>query len=306
MIVEAVALAAAAGALAPLAEARRRPVARLRGEADGVMIDTPGGATHLRRFGPARGPAALLIHGLTTPSYVWLPIARHLSACGHRVIAPDLWGRGLSDRPAGAQDAAFFLRQIEAVAEAEQAGGAMLVVGYSMGGAIATALADACPARVGRLVLLAPAGLGHDLGRFAAACARTPVLGDWAARVLGGAVWRRGIARGAPLHPDLPDLAQRQAAEADVRGSLPAWLAAQRGILSVDMAAAHRRIAAAGLPTLAVWGRQDRIIPLAAMGRLAEANRAAQQVVLEGAGHALPVSHAGAVCGALDAFLGAA
>lgn len=303
MIVAAAAGLAALAALAPLAEARRTPVARLRAAAEGRMIDTPGGATHLRRFGPARGPVAFLIHGLTTPGYVWLPLARHLAAQGFRVFVPDLWGRGLSDRPPGPQDAPFFLRQIEAVCAAENLGDDMLVAGYSMGGAIATAWADAHPARVRRLVLLAPAGLGDTPGVFARACKAAPLAGDWAARVLGGAVWRHGIEWNAPPHPDIPDLAARQAAETRVRGSLPAWLAAQRGMLSADLEPAHRRLAATGLPVLAVWGRRDAIIPLSAMGRLAQANRAARQVVLDDAGHGLPVSHAAAVAAALDDFL---
>ncbi|MDO9524115.1 MAG: alpha/beta hydrolase [Gemmobacter sp.] len=297
-------VAGLAAAAAPLAEARRAPVnAALRAKAAGDQVDLPRGVTYVRRFGGVRGPVALCIHGLTTPGYVWIPIAESLARQGYRVIVPDLYGRGLSDRPAGVQNSAFFVGQLTDLCDRLDLPDDMLVLGYSMGGAIASAFAHARPASVGRLVLLAPCGLGHDLGRFNRFCAATPVLGDWAMLALGGIVLRRGVDRSQPPHPAVPDLASRQAAETRLRGSLPAILSAQRHILTEDQATLHRKIALTGLPVLAIWGEVDAIIPLSSLGRLTQANRNARQMVMTGAGHALPFSHARDVTDAILAFL---
>lgn len=295
-------LAAAAGA-APLAERLRKPVTALRGAPEGALIPLPDGIAHVRRYGPSRGPVALCVHGLTTPGFAYAPLATRLVAQGFRVFAPDLWGRGLSDRVQGVQDAGLFVRQIEGVAEALDLGEDMTVFGYSMGAIITAEYARAHPARVRRLVLLAPAGLGHDLGRFARFCADTPVAGDWAIRALGGIVARRAINRAGPPIPELPDLPDRQAAETRVRGTLPAHLNAARHALCTDMTATHRALGVAGLPVMAVWGGADRVIPLSAMGRLAQAHRNVRQVVIDGAGHAMPMTHARAVAEAIEAFL---
>jgi len=298
------ALAALAAAAAPLAEWRRAPVnAAQRAKASGEQVALSRGITHLRRFGGVRGPVALCIHGLTTPGYVWIPIAEVLARQGYRVIVPDLYGRGLSDRAKGPQDAAFFTDQLTELCDTLGLGEDMLVLGYSMGGAIATAFAAAQPRRVGRLVLLAPCGLGHDLGPFNRFCAATPVLGDWAMLALGGIVQRRGINHALPQHPSIPDITVRQAAETRLRGSLPAILSAQRHILTEDQAALHRKIAFTGLPILAIWAELDSIIPLSSLGRLTQANRHARQEVIAGAGHAMPWTHAREVTDAMLAFL---
>ena len=54
-----------------------------------------------------------------------------------------------------------------------------------------------------------------------------------------------------------------------------------------------------GLPVLAIWGREDEVIPISGMGKLAEWNRRAEHEVIEGAGHALAYSHSDEVVGLL-------
>lgn len=58
----------------------------------------PGAAT-LRwvEWGPAEGPVIVCAHGLTRTGRDFDPLARALAAAGHRVICPDIFGRGQSD-----------------------------------------------------------------------------------------------------------------------------------------------------------------------------------------------------------------
>ena len=284
---------------APVAVERLRPAidARARRMATGAFVELSDGLTYCRWYGPARGPVVVCVHGLTMAGSVFQPLAETLAGLGFRVLTYDLYGRGLSDRPGGVQDRAFFLRQLHEVLDDQEVSGGVTLIGYSMGAAIATAFAVGYPERVIRMVLLAPAGLGHRPTRFGGFAARVPVLGDALMRLAGGIVLRRGF------DPAVPELAARWRAEIGYRGTLPAVLSSQRHMLAEDLEAEHRKLGRSGLPVLAVWGAEDPIVPLAALGRLAQINRQARQVTLDGAGHGLPFTHTAAVMAALSEFL---
>ena len=53
----------------------------------------------------------------------------------------------------------------------------------------------------------------------------------------------------------------------------------------------HQALSRMDVPTLAIWGGQDDVIPISALGRLTQWNRHVKQEVVEDAGHALPYSH---------------
>ena len=79
-----------------------------------------------------RGPAVLLLHGITANAYVWKPVAERLSR-SFRVIAVDQRGHGRSGRPAGvAYSAEHYAEDVAVLIDAlglRQA----LVVGHSLG-----------------------------------------------------------------------------------------------------------------------------------------------------------------------------
>lgn len=301
--------AASAGiAAAPFLRERRRPImdAQARRAAPGEFAPLPLGETHYRWAGQARGPVAVCVHGLTTPSFVWEALLPELARLGFRVLVYDLYGRGFSDRPAGRQDAAFFTGQLDALLAAMlEEDEAITLIGYSMGGAIATAYAARRPERLRSLVLIAPAGMGHDLGPLARFARGAPLFGDWLFLAGYPRQLRRGIAEEAAAGREsaVPDMAERQAAELRWRGFLPAVKASLRGILARPMEAEHRAISRAGVPVLAIWGREDPVIPLSGLGRLVQWNRVARQEVVEGAGHGLVHTHPAEVAEAMRDFV---
>jgi pimeloyl-ACP methyl ester carboxylesterase len=304
MIWTLVALLAVLVAVPLLVERLRAPMdARGRRLATGDFVELSRGLTYYEWHGPARGPVVVCIHGLTTPSYVWAPVAVALTALGVRVLTYDLYGRGLSDRPRGRQDRAFFVTQLDELLTALEITRGVTLMGYSMGGAIAAAFAQDRPARIDRLVMIAPVGLGHRSSRFLTFCAAVPVIGDGLVRVFGDILYRRGIDRNLPENPEVPDMVARMTGEMSTRGTLPAVLSSLRGMMAEDLAPTHRALAATSLPVLAIWGEADRVIPLAAMGRLAQINRRARQVELPGATHALPYTHPGDILGAVTDLL---
>ena len=292
---------AALAALPFAAEALRRPPPRDR--APGQFADLPQGRTYYRWSGPEDGPVAVCVHGLSTPSYVFAATERSLADLGYRVLTYDLYGRGYSARPTAAQSSSFFLRQLRALLADQDVGGPVTLVGYSMGAAIAAAFAAGDPSRVNAMVLIAPAGLSPLYDDWKSRLWTLPLLGDWTTRVFGGIALRRELVEHRSSATVIPDLEDRQAAETRRRGYLPALLSSRRHILAEDRERDHRAIAAAGLPVLAIWGTQDPIVPLAAMGRLAELNPEAHHVQVPGAGHVVLQTHPAQVADALRTFL---
>lgn len=80
------------------------------------------------------------------------------AAAGHRVIVPDLPGYGASDKPETQYTLDFFVAALSGLLDQLDIERCVLV-GNSLGGAIALKLALDEPQRVSRLVLMAPGGL---------------------------------------------------------------------------------------------------------------------------------------------------
>ena len=117
------------------------------------------------RCWPGEGTPLVLLHGFCDSSEGWEPLAR---TSKHPALAFHLPGFGGSDRASSPRIDSFAQRIEAALDELEVA--RAIVVGHSLGGAVAMSLANRIPERVASLVLLAPAGFGWipaaDLGRL--------------------------------------------------------------------------------------------------------------------------------------------
>lgn len=101
-------------------------------------------------WGPEDGPTVLALHGLTSTGGVWTHLASTLP--GHRVVAPDLRGRGHSVR-GGGTGLAQHVDDVRRVAD-ELDLRDVVVVGHSMGAFLAPLLARSITERVRALVLV--------------------------------------------------------------------------------------------------------------------------------------------------------
>ncbi|QYX58698.1 alpha/beta hydrolase [Roseovarius sp. SCSIO 43702] len=274
---------------------------RVRAAAPGDILTLPRGKTHYRWHGPEGGQVIVCIHGLTTASYVWGPIAEELAARGYRVLTYDHYGRGYSDRPRGDQDPAFFRDHLDHLLDALAVEKPVVLLGYSLGGAVAADYAAHRPARVRELALLAPAGLGHDLGPAARLVANHRRLGQWLMHLTYPRSFRAATRAERDLEQSsIPGIVDLQLRELDYRGFVPAVWSSLHHTLDHDLDTEHRAVAEARIPTLAIWAAEDDIIPVAGADRLASLNPAARNVIIPGAGHALAYTHTDRVLGALD------
>ncbi|MGI9393560.1 MAG: alpha/beta fold hydrolase [Boseongicola sp.] len=292
-------------AAAPFAcEAMRQPMSSVIQEgAPGELVDLPMGHTHFRWSGNEDGPVAVCIHGLSTPSYIFAGTELTLAALGYRVLTYDLYGRGYSDRVSGKQSLDFFLRQLRDLLESQNIGRPITVVGYSMGGAIATAFAAEEGKNVKSLILMAPSGLIPTSDMPLSRLWTMPVAGDWLTLVAGGWALRRELAGQIEDPTIVPDLLDRQAAETGMRGYLPALLSSRRHTLNRTLEDDHIAIRDYKTPVLSVWGADDPIIPIRSMALLSELNSHAHHFEIKGAGHAFPQTHPAKVTEAFRGFL---
>lgn len=272
-------------------EGRKVPASAMRDTAPGRFAKLSQGVTHYQWIGPARGPVVVMIHGLTTPSPVFYALARQCTALGYRVLAYDLYGRGFSDAPRGIQDRGFFLTQLTELLAHQELDDDLTLLGFSMGGAIATAFAAENPNRMKRLILLAPTGIRIREDRFTAFCRTAPFLGDWLFSMVGERRAKQAlrVQLGQPM--DVQGIIELQISEYAGRGYLRSILSSQRNMLDEVQEDDHRRIGREGIPVVGIWAEKDEVIPLSSLGTLTQWNRAVRQEVVEGAGHQMPYTH---------------
>jgi pimeloyl-ACP methyl ester carboxylesterase len=145
----------------------------------GRILSLPGGDLQVVDHGPRDAPPIVLLHCFTCAIDWWDRMMPMLQR-GHRVVAFDLLGHGGSEKP----DSGYSMEnQADLVAQAMERLEVRnaVVVGHSLGGIVATALSEASPKLVDRLVIVGQApendGYGADLP-FTAALTFTPVIGE--------------------------------------------------------------------------------------------------------------------------------
>ena len=124
-----------------------------------TTVDSGGVRLRVAKFGPADGPAVLLLHGWPDSGELWSGQIGPLTEAGFRVIAPDQRGFGASDRPSEVANYRMFSVVDDAVAVLDALGcDTAHVVGHDWGAAVAWGVAGFSPARVRSLTVLS---VGH-------------------------------------------------------------------------------------------------------------------------------------------------
>jgi len=212
----------------------------------------------IRYIDAGRGVPVVFLHGLGASMYAWRKNLAAVAAAGFRVIAFDNRGFGLSDKPAAPYDNAAYARLAIALMDSLRLTDAVLV-GHSMGGAIAAQVAIEYPRRVRGLVLVGSAGLGaRDPLLFR--MARWPVLGRVVLAFRGRGFTAR-LLRSTyfdPVRVTAADVDQYYAPVAQ-----PQYGRALMGVLrQFRFDALQGRLDRIAAPTLVLWGEEDRWVPL--------------------------------------------
>lgn len=262
-----------------------------------VSVSAIGIAHHLLTAGPESGPAVLLIHGLGWDSTLWTGQIEALAAAGWRVLAPDLRGMGATEKPDQPYDIDGYQRDMSALLTAmdvEQAA----IVGFSLGGMIAMALAAAEPQRAGAAIFAccnahvsAEARAGTE-----AMLERAATLGPIQfAEEQAEAIWRAEWARANPQA--VQDFIAWRAAMDQA-----ALTRAFRASFGVDLRPALPGIT---VPTRVIVAEEDRFLTVETGRAISEHLPRGDLVIIEQSGHMAPIEQPAAFNAALFGFLDA-
>jgi pimeloyl-ACP methyl ester carboxylesterase len=231
----------------------------------------------------------LLLHGYGASSFTWRHWAPRLAERG-RVILVDLKGFGRAPKPdddryAPADQAELIQRLVESRDLRN-----VTLIGHSLGGGVALVTAlrlqDTQEGRLLRLVIVGGVAYEQRLPPFAGLAER-PRLSSLLFRLVGPRRVVRTVLRGI-VHDGAAVTEHQVRGYADPLGSpdaVRALISAARQIVPADLDVLTSRYREIAVPSLLVWGGEDRVVPLAVGRRLAAELPDARLHVLARCGH---------------------
>ena len=233
----------------------------------GLYLDTDQGRLSYTRDGDENAPAVILVHGFSTPKFVWNQVKPELVDAGFQVITFDHLGRGFSDRPKGPYDSNLYRQELLDVIEGLDLKTPVTMVGYSMGGANVIDFTAEHPEQVKQLVLIAPAGYMGNSGSLSALA--KPVLGDYIATVFGKHYAiksiREEVNSGAAPAEMLPLFEQ----QANYKGYTNALLSTLRSYPMGDLGDRYQLVGQTNIPVHVIWGTADQVVPYCGLAEMA-------------------------------------
>ncbi len=272
-----------------------------------AWVDVGGWRTHYLTGG--EGPPLVLLHGHGESSGSWRWVLPALARM-NRVYAPDTPGAGKSTMFSDySQPPSFYSDFLAGFLDALGLERVSLV-GNSHGGNVALRLALAAPERVTSLSLVDSSGLGRVMnpaliGLTLPGTAEAAV--PWLSTPLGAAQWAVMLASLVFTHPlrAPPAWLAGQYRLAQTPGHLHGAVACLRGELDL---AGQREVVLDELPrltmpTLVVWGANDRVVPSYQATAAAARLKNSRLVLIPNCGHLPQVERPDMFLGALSQFL---
>lgn len=238
----------------------------------------------LRYVRAGSGPAVVLVHGFGSSLYTWKDVIPGL-ARDRDVVALDLPGFGLSDQPAdlSVDDLPRAVLGLMDRLGIERAA----LVGNSLGGATAVLVAAEQPGRVLALVLVDPAGFNLDP---ADQPRMVGMLMSGAGALVRSLPGKRLVVETAlrEVFHDETKLTPERIAEYLQGATRPGTFASIRSLgrsLRGRTTLVRDALSRVQAPTLVLWGREDRWIPLVHAERFRSAVPGARLEVIDACGH---------------------
>ncbi|HEV2196643.1 MAG TPA: alpha/beta hydrolase [Candidatus Acidoferrum sp.] len=245
-------------------------------------------------FDLGSGPVVVLVHGLGSRKEDWLPVLEPL-AQKYRLLVPDQIGFGKSEKPLldySVQTYVDFLNEFLRQLKVEKSS----LVGESLGGWISALYAEELGEGghlipIERLVLVDAAGLKQDATILNLNPSSLAAMRGVMEAVFYDTSWLNDDA----LRRIFTD-------KLSVHDSYTV-----RSFLGNPMIATERlddRLGKIKTPTLVVWGKQDKLIPIALGERYAAGIAGAKLVSFDKCGHVPPIEKTEEFVAAVTAFLG--
>lgn len=280
-----------------------RAVGATAAEPDGVREELIGLPNGLRLFAVDAGatdaePPLVFLHGLGGSQATWDKVLGGLVE-HRRVIAFDLPGHGQSDKP----EPGDFHYSVDglalAIASAIEAMGLprAVLVGHSLGGAIAATISLDRPELVRGLVLIDGAGLGSEVNAELLDRVVAEPSPEGARRLLELFYEDKGLIRERGVE-EMYQARLAPGADGALRAAATINFERDRQLIAI-----YGRLGEIGAPTLVIWGELDRVFPVDQAGTAAGMIPDAWLEILEGIGHVPQVEAPGEVVGLIHRFV---
>lgn len=260
-----------------------------RANAPGAFLDTSQGKIHYQWYGEEGAPVIVMVHGFSTPGFIYEQNATALAADGFRILTFDHLGRGWSDRPQTDYDDQFYERELLDVLDGLALTEPVGLVGLSMGGLTTSYFAGRHPDRIAALFLFVPAGLelATDPDSISSKMLMMPIVGDWIWRVFGKNILlgdaqydETDLEPGSRLQGNLTEQMQYE-------GYLQALLSTYRNMQMHDRDEVFQALQTTDFPVIALFGSADPTILPGSFDRFNQAVPRASSLMIEGGAHGL-------------------
>lgn len=268
---------------------------------DDKYLHLEQGITRYQVYGNDSDPTIILIHGFNAFIESWNPNIESLVDAGYRVIAYDLWGRGLSTKPRGELNLKVFRKQLDSLLNhlgVEK----VSLLGSSFGCVVASDYALNNSGRVAKLALVGPAGW-PSAGNSSNELINLPVLGDVVFHYFGEKILRPKVEAYLYNKNDYSWVVEKWNEFAALPGFTRASLSILRHSPVLDYSEGWAKLGNLGKPTLFIWGKQDVSFPFANAEKAATLIPHAKIVGIDEAAHWVNIEKAPEVNSELVSFL---
>ena len=213
----------------------------------------------------------VLVHGFSTPHFVWDGMKEFLVDAGYKVLVYDHFGRGFSERPFVVYDQDLYVESLKGLLNYQNISQSIHLVGYSMGGPVVGYFTQQYPDLVKSISFIAPAGFMKEdsVSRIAV----MPVVGDWFWQVFGKWLYFREVRNEATSSDNsvaLPqsEFVKKYSVQMKYKGLIEALLSTVRNFNFFNAKRMFDKVGDLKIPTITIWGTDDGVVPFAGSSEL--------------------------------------
>ena len=213
----------------------------------------------------------VLVHGFSTPHFVWDGMKEFLVDAGYKVLVYDHFGRGFSERPFVVYDQDLYVESLKGLLDYQNISQSVHLVGYSMGGPVVGYFTQQYPDSVKSISFIAPAGFMKEdsVSRIAV----MPVVGDWFWQVFGKWLYFREVRNEATSSDNsvaLPqsEFVKKYSVQMKYKGLIEALLSTVRNFNFFNAKRMFDKVGDLKIPTITIWGTDDGVVPFAGSSEL--------------------------------------
>jgi pimeloyl-ACP methyl ester carboxylesterase len=236
---------------------------------DGSWVKLSKGNIYYQWFVPdkekANGETIVMVHGFSTPSFVWGGLLGNLTKKGYKVLVYDHFGRGYSERPKIAYSKDMYVESLKELIDSQDLSKPLHLLGYSMGGPIVGHFATTFPELTKSLSLIAPAGFMIKAAGLSGWSTK-PIIGDWFWHVFNHKIYGVGkmsetVSSDDPLSINEEEFLSNFNNQLLFKGFTESLLSTVRNFQMFNAEDMYSKIGDQKIPTLVVWGKNDGVVP---------------------------------------------